>query len=52
VRAVGEELFEPRLGLRRRIRPRDADGVEAVLACRRDQLGFEGDGIVQKSRLA
>ncbi len=52
VRAFGEELLEPRLGLRRGIGPRHADGVEAVLARGFDQRGFERGGIVQKSRLA
>ena len=52
VRAFGEELLEPRLGVRRGIGPRDADGVEAVLARGFDQRGFDGGGIVQKSRLA
>jgi hypothetical protein len=50
--AVGEELGQALFCLRDRIRPRDADGVEGMLACGRDEGRLEGGRIAQKSRLA
>jgi len=44
--ALGQELLEPRLGVRRGVRRRDADGVEAMLARGLDQRCLERDGIV------
>jgi hypothetical protein len=39
-------------GQRRRVRPRDADHVEAAGAGRLDQRCLEAGGVVQKSRSA
>lgn len=50
--AVGEEAFEPRLGLRRRIGPRDAGDVEAALIRLGDEGGFDLKRICQKSKSA
>jgi hypothetical protein len=50
VRAFGEELLQPLFGQRRRVRPRDADHVEAAGAGRFDQRCFQIGGVAQKSR--
>ena len=50
VRALGEELLQPLFGQWRRIRPRDADHVEAAGAGGLDQRRFEAGGLAQKSR--
>jgi hypothetical protein len=50
--AVGEEAFQPRLGLRHRVGLGDADRVEAARACLDDERGFDFFGIAQKSRSA
>jgi hypothetical protein len=52
VRACGEEFCQPFLRERNRVRPGDANNVEAVFVRRRDQIGLERGRIVQKSRLA
>ena len=51
VRAVGEEAAQPLGGLRDGVRPRDADGVEAVRARGVGERGLER-GRRQKSRSA
>lgn len=52
VALLGNPLMKVRRRVRNRIRMRDPDDVEAFLARPRDQLGFDGLGIFQKSRLA
>jgi hypothetical protein len=52
VGALGEELFEPLRRLRDRIRARDSDHVEAVLARGLRERGAQLRVIAQKSRLA
>jgi hypothetical protein len=49
--ALGDEALEVLLRLRDRVRPRYADGVEAVAACDLAQRGLDA-GSVQKSRSA
>jgi hypothetical protein len=50
--AFGEELAQPLRRLRDRIRPRDADRIEALVARSLDERGLERRAIVQKSRSA
>jgi hypothetical protein len=52
VLAVGNEPRQPLARERDCVRPRDADGVEAVLARDLREGGLEGGGLVQKSRSA
>ena len=52
VRAFGEKAREPLLRLRDRVRPRDADDVEALRARLRSKRGLQRGWIVQKSRSA
>ena len=50
--ALGQELLQPFRRLRDRVRPRDADGVEAVVARGAHERGFQRGRIAQKSRSA
>jgi hypothetical protein len=52
MRALGQKLLEPVLGLRYRLGPRDADRVEAVRARGFGERGFQRNRIIQKSRSA
>jgi hypothetical protein len=52
VGAFGEEMPQPLGRLRNRVRPRDADGIEANLARGARERCFERRRIVQKSRSA
>jgi hypothetical protein len=50
--AFGQEMPQPIQRLWDRVRPRDADDVEAALACGARKRRFERGGIIQKSRSA
>jgi hypothetical protein len=50
--AFGEELAQPIRCLRDRVRPRDADRIEAMVARDLDERRLERYGVVQKSRSA
>jgi hypothetical protein len=50
--ALAEELRQPFQRLRDRVRPRDADDIEAVDTRGLYQRGFAAGRIIQKSRLA
>jgi hypothetical protein len=52
MRAFGDELREPRLGFRRRIRARDAERIEAAGARLVGERRLDLLRIVQKSRSA
>jgi hypothetical protein len=52
MRTFGEELRQPRRGLRRSIRPGDPREIEAALARDLRQRRLERRRVVQKSRLA
>jgi hypothetical protein len=52
MRAVREETLELRLDLRRRVRPRDAERIEAVLARGGRERLLQRCRIAQKSRSA
>jgi hypothetical protein len=52
VPAIGEKAVEPRLGLRDRIRPGDADDIEAECESVLLQRIFGSGRIAQKSRSA
>jgi hypothetical protein len=50
--AIGEELLKAGLRLGRRIRPGDAESLEAVLTRDVPELGLDLGGVDQKSRSA
>jgi hypothetical protein len=50
--AFGEELAQPLRRLRDRVRPRDADRIEALVARGSRERRLERYGVVQKSRSA
>jgi hypothetical protein len=52
VRTLGEEAAQLRERLRDRVRPRDADGVEAVRAGDTRERLLERRAVAQKSRSA
>jgi hypothetical protein len=52
MRALGKEAAQLRERLRDRVRPRDADGVEAVCARGPRERRLERRAIAQKSRSA
>jgi len=45
VPAVGQKALEPRFSFRRRVRPGDADGVEAERMRLRDERGLDLPGL-------